>query len=83
MEPNLLPRPVMILLCKGRSVIGLPKRQLRDRKDRSERSALGDGAVYVDGLPTFKDAVTMKIFLTYTALICSTVCLLAIYFYMK
>lgn len=81
MEPNLLPRPFVIFICKGRRVTGLPNRQLRNRKDRTERRTqdiyVGDGAVCVDGLATFKDSVTMKIFLTYT------VCLLAIYFDLK
>lgn len=77
----------MIFICKGRRVIGLPKRQLRDRKDRTERRAqdiyLGDDAVYVDGLSTFKVAVSMKIFLTCTVRIRFTVCLLAIDFGLK
>ena len=70
MEPNLLPRPFVIFMCKVRMVIGLPKRQLGDRKDRTERRTqdihFGDDAVYVDGLSTFKDAVTMEMFQTYT-----------------
>lgn len=65
----------------------MPKRQLRDRKDTTERRAQdiyrGENAVYVDGLSAFKDAVTMKIFLSYTVRICSTVCVLAIYFDLK
>jgi len=86
-EPNHLPRLFVIFICKGRRVIGLPKRQLRDRKDTTERRAQdiyrGESAVYVDGLSAFKDAVTMKIFLYYTVRICSTVCLLTIYFDLK
>ena len=88
MEPNLLPRPFVILIFKGRRVIGLPKRQVRDGKDSTERRAediyLGDDAVYVAALSTFKDAITIEKFLmTYTVRICSTICLLAIYFDVK
>jgi len=40
-------------------VIGLPKGQLRDRKDTTERRAediyRGESAVYVDDLSAFKD----------------------------
>lgn len=58
-EPNLLPRHFVIFICKRRMVIGLPKGQLRDRKDTTERRAediyRGESAVYVDDLSAFKD----------------------------
>lgn len=53
MEPSLLPRPFMIFICKGRRVIGLPKKHQGSEIERS------------GGLKTFTLVTTLFMWMAY------------------